>query len=75
VDASTDAGVGEVLAGIPSADEVDSFDVIRKVPHVLVAGGVRPVLGKHLAAIGVDLALPAHFEAGPLETEVDAADA
>jgi hypothetical protein len=42
------AGVGEGLAGVSAADEVDGFDVIPvDLGDVAEVGDVRPVSGEH----------------------------
>jgi len=52
-------GVRQVLAREPAADHVDRREVVRADrPHVIVAGGVRPVLLEHGAAVRVRLDLP-----------------
>jgi hypothetical protein len=70
------AGKAERLAGVAAADEVDGFNVapvdLRDVSEVR---DVRPVLRQHPGRVRVDLGLPADGHPGPLEAEVETADA
>jgi hypothetical protein len=74
--ASSDASEAERLAGVAAADEIGSLNGApvngRDVAEV---GDVRPVLGEHAAGVRVDLGLPDNVHAGPLEAEVESADA
>jgi hypothetical protein len=69
-------GEGEGLAGVPAADEVGSFNGapidLRDIAEV---GDVGPVLVQDTAGVAVDLGLPDDPHSGPLESEVEPADA
>jgi hypothetical protein len=69
-------GEADGLAGEPSTDDVDGFELTRvHLLDVPVARNVRPVLRQHPLAVGVMLYLPSDFHAGTLQTEVEATDA
>lgn len=69
-------GEGEILAGEPAADDIDGGEVVgADVAHVGVPFGVGEVVGEDGSAEGVELDLPCGSHPGPLEPEVEAADA
>jgi hypothetical protein len=64
------------LAGEAAADEVDRGEVSRPdLVDVLEALGFGEVPGEDGPAVGVELDLPGDAHPGPLEAEVEAADA
>src|SRR6266540_1106449 len=64
------------LAGESAADEVGSGQLIGvQLLDVAPAGYLRPVLGEHPLAVRVDLDLANAGPSGPLEAEVETADA
>jgi hypothetical protein len=64
------------LAGEAAADEVDRREVFRTdVADVFVAPRFGEVVGEDSPAVGVELDLPGDPHPGPLEAEVEAADA
>ncbi len=76
VDPGSPAGGAEVLAGEAAADEVDGVEVPGSdLSHVLEPGGVGKVPGEDGSAVGVLLDLPVDPHPGPLEAEVESADA
>ena len=72
----TPPGVADRLAGESSANKVGSLNVapvdFGDIPQV---GDVRPVFLQHLGCVGIDLGLPDDPHAGPLQAEVETADA
>jgi hypothetical protein len=63
------------LAGESAADNIDGNKVgSSDIAHVLVAGGVGPVLREHGTTVLVLLDLPDHgTEASPLEAQLETA--
>jgi hypothetical protein len=73
------AGVADVLTGESPDEDIDAACAVR-VGHserldVSIAGKSRPVLRKDAATELVGLALPRDAESGPLEAEIESADA
>jgi hypothetical protein len=74
--AAAAAGAADGLTREPSGDEVGSGQVIGlDLLDVAPAGHVRPVLGQHPPAVGVDLDLADAPPPGPLQAEIQTADA
>src|SRR5690606_22749512 len=65
--------IGYVLAGKPAANDIN-FPLLwiarRKRPHIVVPPHVRPVFGQHLAAVMVDLDLPATLHPGTFKAKI-----
>ena len=70
-------GGGKGLAGVPPANNVNCSCILATVEllYVWVDGGVGPMLGKHPAAVGVDLAEGCGGHPGPLQAEGETANA
>jgi hypothetical protein len=70
-----ESGVGNVLAGKASADDVNPFCVwLRPRSHVRPAPDVWPVFSKNSVRILVNLHLPLADHTGPLKTKIKATD-
>jgi hypothetical protein len=74
LDSGSFSGLAEILAGESSADEVNGFEFRSgEFSDVSITLYSWPVLCESSSAPVVNLDLPAALEAGPFETEVDAA--
>jgi hypothetical protein len=70
------AGRGEWLAGEPSADEIDGWQVVPSaLPHVSKPGNVGPMLGEHPLTVIIYLHLPCALHSRPLEAQIEATHA
>jgi hypothetical protein len=63
------SGVGNILTGEPSTDDIDTPIAFRRESFYIVpTSHVWPVLGENSLAVGVNLDLPLAYHAGSLET-------
>jgi hypothetical protein len=68
-------GLADVLAGEPSADEIDGLDGLPlDGSDVFIAWHLRPMACEDLAAVGIGLALPDDSHSGPFQAEVETTD-